>query len=519
MSRSKTTVSDATDVLAEGTPLLDEPQQIEERIALGGRTLREHTARGAIINAAFQIGMSALSLGKRIAVAAFLTTSQFGFWGILVTTLLTLGWLKQIGISDKFVQQDEADQELAFQKAFTLELAYTLLFYGLVLVALPIYAIVYDTTEILLPGFILSLSFLGSALQTPIWIAYRQMRFFRQRSLESLDPVVSAIVTVGLAAAGASYWSLVIGALAGTLAAGAGALITCPYKIRWRFDRGTLREYFGFSWPLFVSGLAGIVTVQGATIIGNYTVGLAGLGAFALATTFAVFADRVDHVIRQTIYPAVCAVADRRELLFEVFEKSNRLALMWGMTFGVGLALFAPDLITFVLGERWRGAEFLLQAFGLIIGFRQVAFNWTVFLRAMNMTKPIALNGFVLMICFAAITAPLMFEMGLDGYALGMAIALVVDLAIRGFYLQRLFAGFRLAPHIIRAIAPSVPAILAVLAVRAPDIERTLAVAIGELFLYLLVTALATWLLERPLMRELGGYLRRATAAAPAPTG
>jgi len=55
--------------------------------------------------------------------------------------------------------------------------------------------------------------------------------------------------------------------------------------------------------------------------------------------------DRLDAIITQTLYPAVCAVADRTELLFETFVKSNRLALMWAMPFGLGLALFAPDLV------------------------------------------------------------------------------------------------------------------------------------------------------------------------------
>ena len=41
----------------------------------------------------------------------------------------------------------------------------------------------------------------------------------------------------------------------------------------------------------------------------------------------------------------MCAVADRTELLFETFVKSNRLALMWAMPSGLGLALFAPDLV------------------------------------------------------------------------------------------------------------------------------------------------------------------------------
>ena len=57
---------------------------------------------------------------------------------------------------------------------------------------------------------------------------------------------------------------------------------------------------------------------------------------------------------------------DRRDLLLESFVKSNRLALMWGFPFGVGVALFGADLVHFVIGDRWAGAIVLIQAFGLM---------------------------------------------------------------------------------------------------------------------------------------------------------
>src|SRR5687767_7088065 len=111
------------DVLEEPTQVSD---QFEGRFDLGGQSLRTHTARGVMINSAFQVGLAGLGLLKRVAVAAFLTASEFGVWGLLLTTLITLAWLKQIGVGDKFIQQSEDDQVLAFQKAFTIELAYTL---------------------------------------------------------------------------------------------------------------------------------------------------------------------------------------------------------------------------------------------------------------------------------------------------------------------------------------------------------------------------------------------------------
>jgi hypothetical protein len=44
-----------------------------------------------------------------------------------------------------------------------------------------------------------------------------------------------------------------------------------------------------------------------------------------------------------------------------------------------------------------------------------------------------------------------------------------------------------------------------------------LAMAIGQLALYVAVMVVATWSFERPLLREVLGYLRGTRAAAPAP--
>jgi teichuronic acid exporter len=491
---------------------------IEGRLDLHGRTLRQHTARGTLINSGFQIGLAALGLLQKLAVAVFLTTSQYGLWGLLVATVISLAFLKQVGIGDKYVQQDEGDQVAAFQKAFTLELSYSLLFYVIMVVALPVYAVIYGRPEIIVPGLILSVALIGSALETPIWIAYRQMRFVRQRSLESVDPVTATIVMVALAASGAGYWSLVIGSVAGTLAGAAVAIATCPYPLAWRFDRRALREYFSFSWPLLLSGASGLIIVQGAIIVGNYTVGLAGLGAVALAGNISVFADKVDTIIRLTIYPAVCAVKDRTAVLFEVFVKSNRMALIWALPFGVGLVLFAPDLVTYVLGERWRAAELLLQTFGLIIAARQIAFNYVVFFSAVGNTRPMAVIGGVQVAIFAVVTAPLMIVFGLTGYAIGMAVSVVCEIFMRGYYLRRLFADFHLVRHIVRAVTPIIPPVAGVLLLRAIDWgQRPLSQVLAEIAVYVVANVVSLWLFERHLLGEMAGYVIRR-GASPAPT-
>jgi O-antigen/teichoic acid export membrane protein len=506
----------ASSTAAESRPTQPEEDAYRGRFNLKGRALRVHAARGSIINAAWVVGLYSLGFLRGFIVARFLTAGEYGIWGILVVSMGTLWWLKQIGIGDKYIQQSDDDQELAFQKAFTLEVLFSSAFTVLLLAALPLLVLIYGRSELLLPGLVVATMPLAGALTTPTWVYYRRMDFVRQRLLQIADPIVGFVVTIGLAVAGAGYWSLVIGLVAGAWTSALVSVLFTPYKLKFRFERKTLREYSSFSWPLFVSGACGIVIAQGSMLVGETFEGLAAAGALALAASIVTYADRVDDVITTTLYPAICAVKDRTELLFETFVKSNRLALIWSVPFGLGLTLFAPDLVHSVLGDKWATAIPLLQVFGLNTVLYQIGFNWQAFFKARGETRPSAVVSVITMVAFLVSVIPLTIEFGLGGLAAGMAFQTVVNFAVRTYFLTRLFDGFRMARHVGRALAPAVPAAAVVLLARLLETgDRHGAQALGELALYLCAIVAATYVFERALLKELWSYLRPA-ASAPA---
>ena len=485
---------------------------------LRGRSVRQHIARGVVINAAFTVGFSALGLLKGFILAVFLTQEDYGIWGIAAISLWTLLALKQVGIGDKYIQQDEDDQELAFQEAFTLELMWTAVFVLLLLIALPIVAIVYGESEVIGPGLLLIAALPAGVLQLPIWSYGRSMEFFRQRLLLGVDPIVSFAVSVALAVAGAGYWALPAGLLAGAWCAAAVSLVYTPYRLRLRYRAGTLRSYVSFSWPLVVAALSVILIAQGSILATQATIGLAAAGALTLATTISQFTERVDHVITGTLYPAICAVSGQLDLLRESFVKSNRLALMWAMPFGCGLTLFASDLVSHVLGEEWRSVVVLLEAFGVLAAIGHVGFNWNAYFSAVGDNRPIAITSTAAAVTFLVSLVPLLEAWELEGLAVAVGLQMLVHVAFRAYFLARLFEGFAFLPHALRAMLPTVPGIAAVLLARLLESgERTAAMAAGELGLYVAVVLIATLALERRLLREVAGYLRaRPTAGAAA---
>jgi O-antigen/teichoic acid export membrane protein len=481
--------------------------------------MRVRTAKGVLINTAFRVGLAVIALGRNVAFAAFLTQDEYGLWGLVLTTLITIAFLKQIGISDKFVQQREPDQEAAFQKAFSLELAYSGIFYVFAIVAIPVYALaIYGQEDVLLPALALSLTLLVSAFQSPVWVFYRRLEYGKQRALESIDPLVTTFLTIGLLAAGAGIWGLVIGSLVGSIAAAIAAIAFSPYKLRWRFEKGTLGEYVSFSWPLLLSGLGSLAVVQGALIVGEAAIGLAAVGVIGLAGNIAAFGTRVELLLRNTLYPAIAARRERLDLLREAFVKSNRIGLMWAFPFGAALAIFAGDFVDFALGSEWEDAIPVLRVFGVIFALMTIGFAWGTMYQALGNTKPFAVTTVLTTTTFFAVTVPLMLEIGTMGYAWGMLAATVAQLCLRAYYIRRIFDGFNLFLHSLRALAPLVIPIGVVLGMRlALGDDAPSGWVWVELALFAVLTALFTVLFERALIREALGYLRRATHRNPKP--
>lgn len=482
-----------------------------------GLSLRGFAARGMLVNAGFDIALQVLSLLRGFLLAELLTRSDYGVWGILAVSVGVLSGLKLVGVSDKFIQQNDPDQERAFQHAFTMEALVTLLGMVPLVIALPIVGVVYGHWEVVPAGAVVIMALPAAPFTAALWVYYRRMEFAQARLLQALDPVVGFVVTIVLALAGAGYWALIGGLVAGSWSAALACVIKSPYRFRWRYDRQIMRVYRNFSAPLLIANISALALANGGTLALNAKVGLAGIGVAALAANITSFSTNVDGIVSGTVYPAICAVQNRLDLLCESFQKVNRLALMWAMPFGVGLALFCGDLVRFGLGPRWTSAVQLLQISGVVVAVAHIGFNWDDYLRARGTTRPVGIASGVTAVAFLAVGVPLTLLYGLRGFGAGIAVQALVNLACRAYYLRRLFPEFAFVRHSVRAIMTTAPAAVVVLLVRLViSGDHSLGLAIGEFALFIVLVAVCTWLLERPLLREAAGYIleRRRTAVA-----
>jgi len=106
--------------------------------------------------------------------------------------------------------------------------------------------------------------------------------------------------------------------------------------------------------------------------------------------------------------------------------------------------------------------------------------------------------------CFLGLAVPGLIFFGVEGFVAGRIATSVAMLAVRRFYLRRLFGATELLTLGLRGGAPVALAAVATLALRDVVDPGTL----PELATFLAVAGTLTWLSDRGLLRELVAYAR-----------
>jgi O-antigen/teichoic acid export membrane protein len=284
------------------------------------------------------------------------------------------------------------------------------------------------------------------------------------------------------------------------------AIVVSPYRLKLRFDRRAAGRYVRFSIPLLVTAAAYLVVDQGQVLAFDLEHGLAGAGFITIAATLTRYADRADQIVTSAIYPAVCALQGRTERLTELFEKSNRATMMWTLPFAAGLVLFAPDLVSFVLGNRWQPAVLLLQGLAVAAGILQIGFNWFSFYHAHGDTRPTAVDAAVGAAGFLLLAVPGLVLFGTWGFIVGRVIGVGLRQAVRAWYIHQLLPDANLARLALRALRPMAIAVGTTLLVRLAlwGGERSAAQAAAEVVVFVSTYVAATLWLERVLIAEIG---------------
>ncbi|MEY2423458.1 MAG: hypothetical protein QOI95_3525 [Acidimicrobiaceae bacterium] len=480
------------------------------------RSLANLTGRGAVVNLVFGGVVDALAAIQGILVPRLLGPGNVGLFALASGGVAIGLSLKAVDLPKKVVQERDVDLHTAYGVAFTMEIMLAGFFTLVVLGIAPIIAHLYDKPELWLLTSVLAATVFSTAfLELPAAIPYREMKFFRRNVLTAVGPVVSFAVTIPAAYLGAGVWSLVAGTLAGFAASALVLLFASPIRPKLTWDGVVMRRFLSFGWPVWVSGLCGLLGGWGSVFAVSAAVGVAGLGFFDLAQNWAMRALQINGVLSDAVFPALCSMQSSVARLRRAFIAITRLGMLWAGPVGFALLLFSKPAIDILLGPSWQPALILMQAEAAGIIFNSVGQSWNLFYAARGQTKPWLVNSVLGLVWTFVVVVPLVLLFGTNGAAMSIVVLALGSYALRQYFVRKIFGPMFLLGLAWRELLVGGIAAGATSLVRLAGWEvRSLGGFVAQGLLYLVFAAAATLVLCRSLLTDLFSAVRARPSVA-----
>ena len=333
------------------------------------------TTRGALWNA-FAYGASKLALlPTTVILARLLSPQEFGLVALGLLVLTYLDVLRQFGISSALIQWPD-DDDLMATVAFWLSLISGVVIAAAAMVLAPLVAAFFRQPELTTILRVLAVAFVVDSLAGVYEARVRKRLQFRRRvGPEVGRAVVKGGTAIALAFLDFGVWSLILGQVAGSLAAAGLYWSVSRWGPSLRFDGSIARSLlrYGSQYALFTI-LAAVIKDVDYLIIGR-RMSTEALGYYTLAFRLPEMTILgICYVISQTVFPVFSKLQAEPERLAGAFTRTARILLLVTLPVAVGMSLVAPELIQVAFSAKWLPAVPVMRWLALYAAVLAVGF-------------------------------------------------------------------------------------------------------------------------------------------------
>lgn len=348
---------------APAAPLAPTPRAALDRSLLGGIAWT-----GGVRWASQVVGWA-----STLVVARLLTPADYGIVGMGAVFVGLVTLLSEFGLGAAVVLLREVEPAQARQ-INTLSVLLGIASAGATWAAAEPMARLMDTPQLAGVLRALAIGFVAAGFRTvPDALLQKEMRFRSLALMDGGQAVAVAVATVGLAAAGAGYWTLVAGTLLGGFIATGMAVARRPQG----FAVPRVKEIGGamaFSGRLLVSRLSWYVYSSADFMVVGKVLGERALGAYNLAWSLAAIpVGKVSGMVMRVTPAYFSAVQDDPPALRRYLLRVTEGVALVTFPMTLGLAAVADDLVRVALGEKWAAAAVPLRLLAAYASLRSIS--------------------------------------------------------------------------------------------------------------------------------------------------
>jgi len=405
-----------------------------------------------------------LQLAQVAILARILSPSDYGLMAIVSVVLGFAGLFADLGVNSAYVQRQEITQEQR-SSLFWLNVLVSGGMTMLVVALSPLFARFFGdprlSTLIMLSASVFVLSALGQQLRMS---AEKRLDFRPVVLLEIVAATIAFATAVVGALSGWGVYSLIASGVVSSVVSSilAWIFIANGWRPLWRLQIADLRPFFAFGGAVLADGIVGQVNRTIDVFLGGRLLSVTELGLYSVPRNLTLQLQlMVNPIITRVGFPLIAKVQSDVARVRSIYLKTMNMTASTNAPLYIGVAFFAPEIISLLLGEGWGRSADLMRILALWGGVRSVgnpvgsltsgmgrpglALKWNIFL--VFIFPPVMWLG--------ALRGP----EGIAWALLGLQVALFVP---AWYYLIRPLCHASLGEYSISALRPFALAILAI---------------------------------------------------------
>ena len=424
----------------------------------GPMTTGLSVARSALFTVAMRWTDRTIGVVSTIVLARLLAPADFGIIAMATLVIGLVDVFLDLGVNIALIQRASLIQA-HYDSAWTMRLAQTALATLVVVVAAPFAARYFNDPRIQPVLQVMGLSLLLTGLENIGIVEFQKtMQFGRDFQFEFAKRIAGFVATLVAAWIMRSYWSLVVGMLAGRAF---GVLISYRlHPMRPRLSVDKARELFGVSQWTLIKGIGDFLEQN----LHRWVVGgrepASVMGAYSVADDIAYLPSSTLLIpLNRVLFPAFVQVKEDVAELKRIFLLAQAVQSLIGIPVAVGLMLVADEAVRVLLGDKWLAAVRFVELLAIVRVVAAVTTSAGYLLTALGKFRTLAAFSWTRVGLFAFAAYVLLGSVGAIGIAVLRASFVAVSLALFVFWIRHALPGVQLREMAASVARPAIAAV------------------------------------------------------------
>lgn len=385
-----------------------------------------------------QLITKGLSLLRMLVVARFLLPEDFGLFGIASLVLLITNSTSQVGFDVSLIQKKDVVQN-ELNNAWTVVLIRGFVLSFLVYFSTPMVSSIFNEPRVEPILRVMALiPILDSFKNYSILLLDKNLEFKRKAFYELAISLITFMATVIPAMLYNSLWALVFGQFCQSIGTLVLSYIICPYRQKLALNFQIVRRLFQFGKWVTGSNIVILISTKLDDFISGKYLGAGALGVYQMAYLIAnIPVTELSLVINKALFPLLCKLKDNNSKFRSSFVVALRTASMIGPGLTIGIYIFIPELVRFVLGAHWGSIIEPVRILLLATMVRQYSVFFGSLYFAIAKPKLVFLKNILKVIGMICVLALLWDDLNIESMALaslcGTVVAGIFDLIMLGY--------------------------------------------------------------------------------------